>query len=114
MSHYKNSESLEAIKARDAELHYCRTCGKRVYKLGDTEDIHFYDVEECDRRLAEASDIAVAEGKPARTMDPDTGHLCWTPKDHHPFLEGPIPDYERAERDRRLLLGVYLENQEDV
>lgn len=113
MSHNKNEDSLEAIKARDAELHYCRTCGNRIYVLGDEGDAHFFSVEECDRRLRLASKEAVKAGRRARQFDEGTGHLCWTPQDHHPFLEGPIPDYERAERDRRLLLGVYMEANEN-
>lgn len=113
MSHNnKNEDSLEAIKARDADLHYCRTCGNRVYDIGDEDDAHFKSLERCNFLLAEGNKGRVAAGKLPREPGGD-GNLCWHPEEHHPFLEGPIPDYERAERDRRLLLGVYMEANEN-
>jgi hypothetical protein len=95
--------TLEEIKARDAELHYCATCHESRYP----DDRHSYTVEECDARLAAD---AAAVGKP-RHPDPETGHLCWLPQDHHPFVEGDIPEYTYdpfAAADRRFLLS-YIE-----
>ena len=83
---------LDAIRERDAELHYCATCGNRVYSL-TADEPHTFTVEECDRRLAGKREMV-------------DGHYCWSPEMHHPFVEGEIPDYEDAARDRRYLLGL--------
>ena len=92
--------SLVDIRKRDAELHYCATCGNRVYSLTDDSEPHNFTIEECDRRLRNAGK---KQGTP---REPRDGHLCWTPEDHHPFAEGAIPDYKEAARDRRDLLAV--------
>lgn len=100
---------LEEIRARDALLHYCATCRRRVYDLEDETDTHNYTVEQCDQMLRKSA----IKGGRTREPDPETGHLCGTPSEHHPFVEGDIPGYEQAERDRRWLLQAYDSLSED-
>ena len=86
---------LDEIRKRDAEFHYCATCGQRVYRLDDPDSPHNITVEQCEAYLSRSSKRERIDGR-----------LCWNPEDHHPFVEGEIPDYEQEARDRRYLLGL--------
>ena len=70
---------LSEARRHDAALHYCRTCGNRYYDDAKG-DVHDRPASECR----------------------DGG--CLAPEDHHPFVEGPLPDYEEAAIDRRNLV----------
>lgn len=74
------NDELAAIIKRDAETRYCGKCGNRRYP--DSDDYH-------DRTAAECR-----------------GGKCLSPEDHHPFVDGDIPPYEQAARDRRYLLAL--------
>lgn len=98
---------LDAIRARDAAVHFCATCGDRVWP-GEQANAHAYTVDQCEEMLRSAARKAGRERHP----DPDTGRLCWDPSAHHPFVEGPIPEYEQELRDRRALLALIPEPNE--
>ena len=84
-------ERLAELRARDAELTYCGTCGR--WSDGDPEtDPHAMTVEYCARRRREGA--------------------CSDPSAHHAYVRGELPEWMGAERDRRFLLELIDRLQE--
>jgi hypothetical protein len=108
---------LEEIRARDAEVHRCLTCG------GYPGGAHDSTVEECEANLIAQSEANGSDwhkrqyvfypvqsteemAERAKTLGPKW--LCWGAEDHHPYVEDVELKtvYEDAERDRRTLLRI--------
>jgi hypothetical protein len=108
--------SLDAIRARDAAIQRCLTCG------GYSGGAHDSTVEECEAALIKQSKASGRDWRTRRyefyTDDPSEiaersenlgpKHLCWYKRDHHPFVEDVdlTTEYEDAVRDRRVLLRL--------
>lgn len=100
-------ETLDQIRARDAELHYC-TCGTKVELPMLKGDPHLVTVEQCEAILAKG-DRPPAPAEDIERYGYGPRGLCWNAADHHPFVEGE--PYDQTEIDRRWLLR-YIDHDE--